>query len=393
MHFNYIETAALGLVAYYAGRLITARVRLLREYFIPVPVVGGTVFALLVLLLHCGGIVLRFDTTMEEFFMSMFFVSIGFFIRLGCVKSDYGRMLKLAGLLAVCLVVQNLIAVGNARLFGYSALWGLPTGSMAMVGGFGSVSVFGRAIEGMGHDGAMLAGMGMAVLGLIGGGMLGCPLAIRLIERYGLATPATGGMEPIAGQCPGEERPVAETEPVTADRLLYALLLLVGAMGIGSLLACFCRSRGIFLPVYAGGIGMGFLLGNLVRVPEREIRLLSDVSLNIFLSISLMTLNLSLLCKVLLPLLSCMVLQMAFMALFSYYVIFPLLGRHYLTALFLGGFCGFGLGSLPTGMANVNSLVKKYGDLPAIYIMLPVVSSIADAINGSLIVCLINCLK
>jgi len=388
LQFDYIETGALGLVAYYLGQLITARVRLLREYFIPVPVVGGTVFAVLVLLLRCGGIFLRFDATLEEFFMSMFFVSIGFFIRLNSIRSDYGRMLRLAGLLAICLVMQNLIAIGNARLFGHSALWGLTTGSMAMVGGFGSVSVFGHVIEGLGHSGAMLAGMGMSVLGLIGGGMLGCPLAIRLIERYRLETPV-GTAEPDQSE-PAE---AVEPAPITADGLMYALLLLLGAMGIGSCVAACFRTHGIFLPVYAGGIGMGFILGNLVPVPEREIRLLSDVSLNIFLSISLMVLDLSLLCRVLLPLLSCIVLQLLFMAAFCYYIIFPLLGKQYLTALFLGGFCGFGLGSLPTGMANVNSLTKRYGDLAGIYIMMPVVSSIADAINGSLIVFLINFLK
>lgn len=380
------------MLAYAAGRFTVARVRLLRDYFIPVPVVGGTLLALFFWALHGAGVSVRFDTKLEEFFMSMFFVSIGFFIRPGSVKGNFLWLVKVAGLLALCLMAQNVIAVANAQLFGYQSLWGLCTGSMAMVGGFGSVSVFGRVIEAAGQEGAVLAGMGMSVLGLIGGGMLGCPLAIRLIRRYHLATPCGCKADGAAAKehCAGHEAARLEINP---EEMMYALVLLLGAMGIGSLLADFCHRHGVFLPVYAGGIGMGFVLGNLVRVPEREIRLLSDISLNIFLSISLMVLKLALLAKVLLPLLSCIVLQMLFMAFFCYYVMFPVLGKDYLMALLLGGFCGFGLGSLPTGMANINSLTHRYGELPLIFVLMPVMSSIADAINGSLIVLLINILK
>lgn len=399
MHFNYIETCALGILAYYAGKLISERVRIIRDWFIPVPVVGGTAFALIFFLLRIvSGLQLRFDPKLEIFFMSMFFVSIGFFVRTNTLASDMKRVVRLTVLIAIALVAQNAIAIGNASFFGYSPLWGLCSGSMAMVGGFGSVSVFGRVIEGLGQPTSVLSGMGMSVLGLIGGGILGCPLAIRLIKHYHIATPLSGtcdGAPSPSDTPPPSDLSHSEGKQLTAqlDRMMFALLLLVGAMGIGSLAADLFHRHGIFIPVYAGGICLGFILGNLVKVPEKEIMLLSDISLNIFLSISLMIIDLSMLLKVLLPLLSCIVLQMIFMALFCWFAIFRFLDRDYLTTVLICGFAGFGLGSLSTGMANVNSLTKKYGDIGIIYVLMPLVSSIADGINGSLIVLLINTLK
>lgn len=397
LHFNYIETCALGVLAYYTGKYAADRIRVIRDYFIPVPVVGGTIFALLFFLMRLvSGLRINFDPLLEQFFMSMFFVSIGFFVRTNTLCSDMKRVIRMGILIAIALVIQNIISTMNARFFGYSSLWGLCSGSMAMVGGFGSVSVFGHIIEGLGHENSILAGMGMSVLGLIGGGILGCPLAIRLIEKYHIPCPKTD----LTSQEKTETANVQSIKTTAEDnlkeqteRMMFAVLLLIGAMGIGSLFASLCRQYNIFIPVYAGGICLGFILGNLVKVPDKEIMLLSEVSLNIFLSISLMVLDLSLLMKVLLPLFSCIIWQMLFMALFCWFVVFRIIGKDYLSAVIICGFAGFGLGSLSTGMANINSLTKKYGDIGIIYVLMPIISSIADAINGSMIVLLINLLK
>lgn len=393
LHFNYIETCALGIVAYYAGKFIERNVKLIRDYFIPVPVVGGTAFAVLCFLFHLTGIKITFDPRMEEFFMSMFFVSIGFFIRTNTVRTDVKNLVKMSVLVVASLAVQNLIAIFNARCYGLSDLWGLCTGSMAMVGGFGSVSVFGTMIERLGHANSLLGGMGMSVLGLIGGGILGCPLAIRLIEKYNIPCPEQTNKEintevHVVPDC-------RELDHLSdgVDRLMYALLLLVAAMGVGSLVSKWFFQHHIFIPIYAGGIFLGIFLGNIIKVPEKEIRVFSNLSLNIFLSISLMMMDLSLLSKVLLPLFTCMIGQMIFMAAFCYFIVFRVLGKDYLSAVFISGFCGFGLGSLPTGMANINSLTQKYGDISIIYLLMPLVSSIADGFNGSLIILLINTLK
>ena len=394
MHFNYIETCALGIAAYYVGRIIERNVRLIRDYFIPVPVVGGTAFAVLCFFFHLAGINIRFDPKMEEFFMSMFFVSIGFFIRTNTVRTDIKNLLLMSILVVFSLLIQNTIAIFNARAYGLSDLWGLCTGSMAMVGGFGSVSVFGNIIENLGHANSLLGGMGMSVLGLIGGGILGCPLAIRLIEQFGVTYPGNKMQNTINT----EIKKVPDCQELDnlydgIDKLMYALLLLLAAMGVGSIVSDWFMKKDIFIPIYAGGIFLGIFLGNILTVPEKEIQVFSNLSLNIFLSISLMMIDLSLLSQVLLPLMTCMVGQMLFMAVFCYFVVFRVLGRDYLSAVFISGFCGFGLGSLPTGMANINSLTKKYGDISIIYLLMPLVSSIADGFNGSLIILLINTLK
>lgn len=394
LQFNYIETCALGVAAYYMGRFITDKVKILRDYYIPVPVTGGTVFSFFCFLLHTIGINVKFNPLMEVFFMSMFFVSVGFFIRTNTVRTDVKNLIKMSAVVVFSMFVQNVIAIVNARMYGLSDLWGLCTGSMAMVGGFGSVSVFGGVIERLGHANSLLGGMGMSVLGLIAGGIIGCPLAIKLIEKNDLDCP----QKKLITSGDGEIHQLAECQALDklsdgVDRLMYALLLLLAAMGVGSLVSDWFRMHDIFIPIYAGGIFLGIILANLIKVPEKEIRVFSNLSLNIFLSISLMMMDLSLLSEVLLPLFSCIIGQMIFMLLFCYFIVFRFLGKNYLTAVFISGFCGFGLGSLPTGMANINSLTSKYGDISIIYLIMPLVSSIADGFNGSLIILLINLLK
>ena len=76
---NSYQTMAVGILLYYLGKFLKARIKFLRTYRIPNPVIGGIVFALLNLALHQSGVgAIKLDTVQQSFFMNMFFTSIGF---------------------------------------------------------------------------------------------------------------------------------------------------------------------------------------------------------------------------------------------------------------------------------------------------------------------------
>ena len=49
---NSYQTMAVGILLYYLGKFLKARIKFLRTYCIPNPVIGGILFALLNLALH-----------------------------------------------------------------------------------------------------------------------------------------------------------------------------------------------------------------------------------------------------------------------------------------------------------------------------------------------------
>src|ERR1700676_5379500 len=70
-------TLAIAALVLVVGRRMIERVVFLRKYSIPEPVVGGLLTALLISLLHVGGVHLRFDTSLQPGLMLAFFATIG----------------------------------------------------------------------------------------------------------------------------------------------------------------------------------------------------------------------------------------------------------------------------------------------------------------------------
>ena len=76
---NSYQTMAVGILLYYLGKFLKARIKFLRTYCIPNPAIGCCFCALLNLALHQSGVgAIKLDTVQQSFFMNMFFTSIGF---------------------------------------------------------------------------------------------------------------------------------------------------------------------------------------------------------------------------------------------------------------------------------------------------------------------------
>ena len=74
--FDVPSSLAIAALALVVGRVLIARIALLKKYSIPEPVVGGLLTALLISLLHAFDIRVRFDTSLQPGLMVAFFAKI-----------------------------------------------------------------------------------------------------------------------------------------------------------------------------------------------------------------------------------------------------------------------------------------------------------------------------
>ena len=393
LSLNFYQAGAIAIGCYALGLWLNARCRLLRDFFIPAAVVGGLMFALLKLVLHALGIMdIVFDNVLEQFFMTLFFTSIGFAAKLSFVRSGGNKLLLLAGLLAVLIICQDTLGVTIARLLGEHPLLGVAAGSIPLVGGYGSAGVFGPLIQGLGVSGAMASSMAMATFGLIMGGLLGGPIAGILIRQHKLCGTAQERTEETC----------EEKSFTTTPRLfMRAMALMLIAMGVGSIVSDIGKQMGYILPAYLGSIMVAAVLRNLgadepesrLYIPMKEITVLADIGLNIFLSMALMALNMWELVGLFGPLAALALGQMLLMSIYTYFVVFRALGKDYEAAVIVAAICGFGLGAVPTAMANMEAITNRHGHAPMAFLLVPLIGSLADGINAAVIITFINIFK
>lgn len=393
LSLNFYQAGAIAIGCYALGLWLNARSRLLRDFFIPAAVVGGLMFALLKLVLHALGIMdIVFDNVLEQFFMTLFFTSIGFAAKLSFVRSGGNKLLLLAGLLAVLIICQDTLGVTIARLLGEHPLLGVAAGSIPLVGGYGSAGVFGPLIQGLGVSGAMASSMAMATFGLIMGGLLGGPIAGILIRQHKLCGTAQERTEETC----------EEKSFTTTPRLfMRAMALMLIAMGVGSIVSDIGKQMGYILPAYLGSIMVAAVLRNLGEdepesrryIPMKEITVLADIGLNIFLSMALMALNMWELAGLFGPLAALALGQMFLMSIYTYFVVFRALGKDYEAAVIVAAICGFGLGAVPTAMANMEAITNRHGHAPMAFLLVPLIGSLADGINAAVIITFINIFK
>ena len=88
LKLNLFETMALVTVVYYLGKFLRNKVKFLSKYCIPAPVIGGFVFAIIMLFLKITNIAtITLDTTLQNLFMTAFFASVGFTASFKVLKS------------------------------------------------------------------------------------------------------------------------------------------------------------------------------------------------------------------------------------------------------------------------------------------------------------------
>lgn len=389
------QAVAVAAVVLFVGRLIIKKVPALSRYCIPAPVMGGVIFSLLNLAAYASGVGhVAFDGSLQTFFMTLFFCSVGFSASFKLLKVG-GIQVVLFLVISVALVAsQNVIGCGLATAFGLDAKMGLLMGSVPLVGGHGTAGSFGPLIEeGFNVANATSVALASATFGLVVGSLLGGPVARRRIVSRGLKSAVLAEDKELSDETERVHYPVNDT------RFLNAMMLLLVAIGVGTIVYDFFKSNGITFPTYIGAMLIACVIRNAAdlagkEVPMVEIDCLGGMSLNIFLGMALMSLRLWQLAELAVPMIAILFAQSAFMGLFAYYVVFNVMGRDYEAACFAAGSCGFGLGATPNAMANIQAVNRSFGPSPRALFVIPLVGSLfIDFFNSIVITGFLNFLK
>ena len=385
-----IQTVGLAVIILILGRLLRKKVKFFETYCIPSPVVGGFLFAIINLILRETNLVIfEFDNTLQSFFMTLFFTSIGFNASWRLLKVG-GRKVVMFLIMAVTLVVlQNVVAVGVGYLTGVDPLIALLTGSTAMTGGHGTAAAMAPIVEELGHTGAKSVAIAAATFGLIAGSSLGGPLANRLIKGKKL--------EVVAEKVDNEKVRNDEflfnndVRKLDGENFAKAFFLILLSMFIGSYVSTFLNQF-LNFPNYIGPMIVAAILRNIsdnttkFDLHYEEVHILEDVSLNLFLGMAMISLRLWELSSAAGQLAVLLLAQALLAWIFIYFVTFRVMGSNYDAAVLSAGHVGFGLGATPNGIANMQSVCDKYKHSHIAFFVMPIVGALfIDFFNVAII--------
>jgi ESS family glutamate:Na+ symporter len=167
-------------------------------------------------------------------------------------------------------------------------------------------------------------------------------------------------------------------------------------MGAGTLVSWLLAKTGVTFPTYFGALILAAIVRNII--PDKHLdmeRIISvgNICLSLFLGMAMISLRLWELSSLALPLVVILFSQVVMMAVFAYFVAFPLLGRNYDAAVLCAGMCGFGLGATPNAMANMSAVCYKYRYTVKPFLIVPIIGAMfADLINTGIITVFLNLL-
>ncbi len=371
LSFDPLFTTAIAAILYMIGVGLRRKIAFLTRYSIPAAVIGGLVMALITLFLHHrGGATVKFQTTLQSPMMLAFFTTVGIGGSLGLLKKG-GRALIVY--LCACwglAVFQNAFGASLAKIFGIHPVLGVMAGAVSLEGGHGAAAAFGPTAEAMGIAGAKAVAIASATFGLIAGGIMGGPLATWLIQRNKLELSAS--QDALYKTHPDLETMSRETDSFDLFRMLTLVLAL---MALGSMASGWFNDQAknvwkwqnFSLPGYVGAMFAAVIFRNLneglkvVRLHERAIELIADISIGIFLTMAMMSLRIWDLYDLAIPLIAILLLQVLSIAIIAIFVLFRLLGRDYDAAVICSGFVGHGLGATPNAVSNMSAVCERYG--------------------------------
>lgn len=380
-----IPTLAIAIIVLMLGRFLIRHVRFFERYTLPEPVVGGLLAALLITGLRLGaGADITFDLSLQTPFMLAFFATVG-------LSADVRTLLQggrsvVIFLIAVIgtLVLQNAIGMAAAIGMDLHPLTGMLAGSITMTGGHGTGAAYAARFSTVDNlHGAMEMAMACATFGLVLGGIVGGPVAQRLITRHGLQpAPADLGL-----QEPKDRD--THTPRLTEHHMLETMLLIALCIVVGTYLAPRIGSDSFALPAFVWTLFTGVILRNVLtlsgiwRVDDHAVGLLGNVALSLFLAMALMSLRLWELVSLALPILVILSLQTVAVVLYAYFITFRMMGRNYDAAVMAAGHCGIGLGATPTAIANMQAVTSRHGPSPQAFLIIPIVGAfLIDIVNA-----------
>lgn len=386
IQLNMYHALALGAAMYALGLVLTKKIPVLSRFCIPAPLVGGLCFAVFNTILYATGTaVITFDDTLQTVFMIMFFTTVGFTVSIPLLFKSGKAVIMLLILSIVMIILQNAVGSGVMALMGKNPLFGLACGSISMIGGPGTAAGIGPDLDAVGAIGGTTVAVAAATFGLIFGSLLGGPIARKLIVKNHLR-------DEVVEQVTEEDADDAHFT-THSNNFVYGFLLMLFCVGVGSIVtAGLTKLFGFNFPIYIGSMLVAVAVRNVIdhfkimEFPTAEISTMGNMFLAIFLSMALSGLKLWQLIDLALPMIVALAAEVVLMVIFSWLVVFPIMGRNYNAAMITAGFIGFGMGATSNAMANMQAVSRRYGPSPSAYFVIPMVGGLFnDFFNAAII--------
>ena len=373
-----VMTTAMAAVLLIIGYFIKGKVRFLEKYCIPAPVVGGFLFMLITWAGHVtGAFSFTFDTTLQSFFMLAFFTTVGLGASIALLKKG-GVLLIVYWLVAgVVSIFQNGIGIAVSKLTGLEPAYGLLSSAITMIGGHGAGAAYGLTFEGMGYPAGQLVGAAAATFGLISSVMVGGPVARRLIEKYDLKPDPSQDLDTSI-----TEINVASGEALSGLDIMKNVTAILVCMALGTMVSSWVgKLIDMEFPTYVGAMFVAVVVRNInektrwYKFDYPLVEGIGDVTLGLYLSIAMMTLRMWELADLAGPMLAVLACQVIFLVLFSYFIVFRILGKNYDAAVMCAGLLGHGLGATPTAIVNLTAVNDRYGMSRKAMMIVPIVGA------------------
>ena len=394
LQLDAVQTLAFAGLTLFLGYGVRRAVPMLGRYNLPPPILGGLCVAVGILVAHAqGATLLRFDTTLQSPLMIAFFTSIGLGASLSLLRAGGPQVMLLLVIATVFAVAQNVLGIVVAMLFDLPPLFGVLAGSVTLTGGPATGLAFAPLFEQAGISGAGSIALAMAMAGIVCGGLVGGPVGTFLIERYRLKSAPVTARDVFAAQLPAATADDSDIERAVLKNVVVILV----AMWLGAWISRGCAALGLTLPATIGAMLAGGAIRNFddatgwIGISQSIVENVGAAALALFLVVALMTLELWNLAGLALPLLAILVLQVVLVALVCCWPIFQMMGKDYPSAVTVGGFIGFMLGTTANAMAVMRTLVERYGPAPRAFLVAPVVGAFfIDFANAIIITACLN---
>lgn len=397
-----MSTLMLTIILFLIGTIIKNKINFFNKFCIPAPVIGGLLFCILSLFLRLFNIcTITMNTSLMTYFICFFFTIVGLGISVSIVKKGGKQLFIYWVLCGVLAFGQNILAIVLAKVTNIHPLLGLMCGTIAMEGGHGSAAAFGATIENLGVSNASSVGIAAATFGLMFAGLLGGPIAKFLIEKNNL--------RPHKSVCKSFKSTSTKHLSITSNSsfkidafsFLEQVLIVFICISFGEFIANMVyKSTDIIIPTITGCMLVSVIFRNIndkVKLLELDFNLLdllSEISLGMFLTMALMSIDLFKLSSLFGPIVIIVISQAIFIILFAIFVVFRALGKNLDAAIMVSGLIGHGLGATPNALANMNSVSQIYGYSEKAFLIVPLVAAfLLDVFTMPCIIFFINLLS
>ena len=364
--FGLFETFGVGLLILGFGYLLS-KLRIFSVLCLPAAVLGG-VFALSVLVLfsHFFELKISLDESLKESFLLAFFASLGLGFSIDfSKKSNFSKNFFIfLGLCAFIMVLQNLLGITIISLFDKQKELGLIAGSISLSGSFGMGAFWSQVLKTEPHNitNALDISIACATFGALFGSVLGAPLGAFLIEKFVLKKENSRfeSKEKSPSQKELENALVLFFSKKELKNTIISVLLLAFCVFCASVIKLF-----ISLPAIIFALIFAFMLRVLcyffgVNLAHKNLALLGNFCLALFLTLALMSIDLKALLDIGLPLFVLLCLELVLMLFFVFFITFRVFGRDYEAALLSSAQCGLCLGATPIALANLEKLELRF---------------------------------